>query len=280
MNAYLKVSEPSKSYKNTPLYEYDNKKIFYIDIEEALKKLIKPGDIVWAHSDISVLGKLCLFDRKQLLDSFLLSLKECVDKNGTIIMPTFTYSFCKNEIFDIENTKSTVGILSEYFRNQTGVLRSNHPIFSSAVYGKYKNEFTNIGNDSFGEDSIFAKLHKLNGKIVFLGAPFLSCTYLHYIEQKLNVPYRYLKKFTGTIKTNNKPQKNTCTFFVRKLDKNVELDTTKLEKHLLENKMMKKVNIGNGIILSVKANDLFMEVKNLLKKDINFLLKEPWNLKK
>lgn len=31
-------------------------------------------------------------------------------------MPTFTYSFCKNEIYDKLNSKSTVGVLTEYFR--------------------------------------------------------------------------------------------------------------------------------------------------------------------
>ena len=39
-------------------------------------------------------------------------------KKGTIIIPTFSYSFTKKEAFDPTNTKSEVGIFSEIFRKK------------------------------------------------------------------------------------------------------------------------------------------------------------------
>ena len=39
-------------------------------------------------------------------------------KKGTIIIPTFSYSFTKKETFDPTNTKSEVGIFSEIFRKK------------------------------------------------------------------------------------------------------------------------------------------------------------------
>ena len=125
--------------------------------------------------DIAVFGKLAVRDRKFLLDTLVDVLKECVGKNGTIIMPTFTYSFCKGEVFDVDNSKSTVGILTEHFRSLPAVKRTQQPIFSCAVYGKKQEYYLNVSKDSFGKGSIFEKLHKDNGKILFLGADFHAC---------------------------------------------------------------------------------------------------------
>ena len=131
-----------------------------------------------------------------------------------------------------------------------------------------------IDKDSFGKDSIFGKLHSNNGKLLFLGAPFLSCTFLHYIEQDYGVTYRYMKTFKGKIKAGGSVYEDACTFFVRRLDKHITLDTTRLEKYLLDKGVMKEVRVGYGRILLVEADALFKEGKKLLDEDINFFLGE------
>ncbi|HEB9887588.1 TPA: AAC(3) family N-acetyltransferase, partial [Campylobacter jejuni] len=37
--------------------------------------------------------------------------------------------FCKNEVYDKINSKTKMGALNEYFRKQTGVKRTNDPIY-------------------------------------------------------------------------------------------------------------------------------------------------------
>ncbi len=44
-------------------------------------------------------------------------------------MPTFSYSFNRYKNYDKIHTKSTMGILSEYFRTMAGI-RTDDPIFS------------------------------------------------------------------------------------------------------------------------------------------------------
>lgn len=257
------------------IYETENQKIYYSDFLHVLKNAgINKGDVVFVHSDISVFGKLCILDRALLLENLINILKESVGDEGTLIMPTFSYSFCRNEIFDVQNTKSSVGVLGEFFRKQPDIARTIHPIFSVALWGRYKNRLLNISHDSFDKDSIFGKLHRIKGKILFLGAPFRSCTYIHYIEQAHGAPYRYIKTFKGKIKNGDREYEDEYTYLVRYLDRNVILDTRKLESYLLEKKMMKEAMLGNGRILAIGAEILFKEGRGLLDKNIYFFLKE------
>lgn len=258
-----------------PLYETDEGYLYYSDFKKKLKSLgIEKGDTIFVHSDIATFGRLATKDRAYLLKSLTDVLKESVGKKGSLIMPTFTYSFCNGEIFDLEKSRSTVGVLTEYFRNQPGVKRSVQPIFSCAVCGDKAEELSCVSKDSFGEDSIFDKLRKHKGKLVFFGADFHSCTYIHYLEQSFNVPYRYIKKFKGKIKNGDNEYEDEYSFYVRDLEKNVILDTARLEEYLLEKGFMNKVSIGHGSVLLVDADTLYQEGHKLLESDINYFLRK------
>ena len=184
------------------LYYADSAPVTQKDIENALADAgIKKGDTIMVHSDIGSFGKLGTLDREFLLQSLVKSLKNTIGPDGTIIMPTFTYSFNKHEPYDIKNTKSTVGTLTEYFRKQKDVSRTAHPTHSAAIWGKHKKELLNIGKGTFDKSSIFGKFHQMNGKFVSFGVPLhMSCTFIHYIEHIHKVPYRYIKKIKGKIK--------------------------------------------------------------------------------
>lgn len=257
-----------------PLYEAGGERLYYTDFVKALKEAgVKNGDTVFVHSDISVFGRLAALDRDFLLHALTDSIRESVGERGTIIMPTFSYSFCNNELFDPAKTRSTVGVLTEHFRNEKGARRTAHPIFSVAISGKRAGEYLDIGKDSFDEDSIFGKLRLTKGRIVFFGAPFQSCTYIHHIEQMHGVPYRYMKTFKGRIKTGGAERGDECTYLVRSLDGDVILDTARLERHLIKKGVMKKTRLGGGTIMSVGAVDLFNEGCRLLDRDIRYFLK-------
>lgn len=258
-----------------PLFEAKDGYVYYNDFVNALNKLgIKKGDTIFVHSDITVFGKLALKDRNKLLKTLVDILKECVGEAGTIIMPTFTYSFCKGEDFDVEKSKSTVGILTEYFRNMPDVDRTVQPIFSCAVCGKDKEKYLDIGKDSFGTKSIFDILHKNNGKLLFFGADFHACTYIHHLEQSFKVPYRYLKTFKGTIRNGDDKYEDEVTFYVRDLKTNPVLDVSLLKKYMIQNGYMKETQIGYGKVILIDAADLYEEGKKLLNEDINYFLKK------
>ena len=268
--------EPSKSYTEKkayePLYEHDGKKIYHSHFVKALRDAgINKGDIAFVHSRVSAFGKLLAFDKNFLMQSLTDSIKDAVGKDGMIIMPTFSYSFDKNEAFDLNNTQSTVGALTEFFRKQDDVVRTSHPNHSVAIWGSNKYDLSNTGKGTFDENSIFGKLHKLNGKIIFFGAPFRSCTFIHYIEQMHKVPYRYMKKFRGKVIINGNEHDEEISFYNKY---SVFFSSfSGLEKHLLEKGIIKNVKVGAGNIMVVECKDLFKEGYKLLDKDIFFFLK-------
>ncbi|MBI3034741.1 AAC(3) family N-acetyltransferase [Candidatus Woesearchaeota archaeon] len=123
------------------LYYSNSTPITKNGIKNALLSLgVKKGDLVMVHSDIKPFGRLGTSDRDFLLQSLIDAIKESVGANGTIVMPTFTYSFFKNLPYDAKNSKSAVGVLTEYFRKQPDVGRTIHPTHCVAICGRHKNE--------------------------------------------------------------------------------------------------------------------------------------------
>jgi aminoglycoside 3-N-acetyltransferase len=258
----------------------DQKALFYSDsgavtkkdFVHALAKVgVKKGDTIMVHSSIGVFGKLAVFDRNALFQELIDSLKESVGNEGTIIMPAFSFSFAKNEPYDADNSKSTVGALTDFFRKQPGVSRTLHPNHSVGVWGKHKDELMKVGKGTFDEDSIFGKLHKLNGKLVFFGSTFGTCTYVHYIERMHGVPHRHQSKFKGKVIANGKESEEEITFYNKYNIFFVSLD--RMEKHLLESKMLKEAAVGNGKISMIGSDVLFKEGLKVLDKDPMFFLK-------
>ncbi|MBL7055950.1 aminoglycoside N(3)-acetyltransferase [Candidatus Woesearchaeota archaeon] len=257
---------------NEILYEYEGKSITKLDFVSSLKKLgVNKGDILFVHSDISVFGKLANFDRTDLFNSILDSLKEVVGEEGTLIMPTFSYSIEKNEIFDINETKSSVGILTEFFRKQENTLRSIQPNHSVSVWGKDKDKFVDVGNDSFDEHSIFGKLFQKGGKILFLGASFQTCTFIHFIEQKYHVPYRFMKEYDAKIKENGDISNKKITFNYKYFFYFTNLE--KFEESLTKEGTLIKTNLGSGKLLLVSSQKMFETGIKSLEKDTFFFLK-------
>ena len=156
---------------------------------------LRRGDTCFVHSGIRHFGSPKKLNRQRLLEAMATVFTEAVGPEGTLVFPTFTYSYCDGQIFDVDCTPTKMGVLNEYFRTRADVQRSTHPLFSVAAWGKHRDRFTSVGDDSFAANSVFGRLHDLRGKLVFFGVPFEVCTFVHYIEQAFGVPYRYLKEF-------------------------------------------------------------------------------------
>lgn len=255
------------------MYRKNDGMINSADIINAIKNVgIKEGDAVFIHSDISIFGKLINTDRHEFLSDWVNIIRQVI-KDGTVIMPTFTYSFCNDEIFDVNQSKSRVGVLTEFFRKYNGVKRTEHPIFSVAVLGE--KDYIDVSMDSFGIDSIFDKLKRHHGKILILGSSFeTSATFLHYIEQTVGVPYRYMKTFSGIIRKNGEERRMESNFYVRDLDMDIRLELNSLKSYLLEHNIAKQVFLGNGEILSIDAYELFEHGCKLIRQDKYFFVEQ------
>ena len=251
-----------------------NNEISSSDLSRIIKSSrIKNGDSIFIHSDLKSIGRLPLsVNRDKFLDLFINALKNIVGESGNILMPSFTYSYCKKEIYDPKKTPSTIGVLTEHFRKMPDVKRSQDAIFSIVASGPKADYFTTTGLDCFGENSIFEKLYYENVKLVFIGETF-DMTFIHYIEQKIGSPYRFIKEFTGQTKTNEGVKNFTFKYNVRDLEVDSSYDFEKISNFLKEQGVLKEVPFGNSRIRSVGAKDTFDLLSSKMVKDPYFLLK-------
>ena len=202
-------------------------------------------------------------------------IKEYIGEKGTIIVPTFTYSATKNEIFDPLKTPSKVGQFSEDFRNLPYTKRTFHTIFSVSFHGYYEKKIFNSSLQTcFGKESIFDLLTKLNAKLICLGCSLNELTYTHHIEEDFGVNYRYNKVFLGKYIENGKIKKINTNYFVRKLDftQSTNLNLEKLINILKYQNLLIDAPFERMPVYSCSAKNFYNYCMNNLKKNENYLI--------
>ncbi|WP_144667049.1 AAC(3) family N-acetyltransferase [Campylobacter jejuni] len=251
--------------------EHNGKKYSDKDLIDAFYQLgIKRGDILCVHTELFNFG-IPLLPKNEFLQTILDCFFEVIGKEGTLIMPTFTYSFCKNEVYDKLNSKCTVGALNEFFRKQQGVKRTNDPIFSFAVKGAHEELFLNKEQEScFDENCVYAILTRNNGKILNFGND--GCfTFIHYPEEVCQISYRYNKNFQGfIIDENGKKYEKNINYFVRK-ERMFPIEK-KIQSFLTQNKNYKQFSFGGKTISLYCCKQAFKDFLNIFNIDQNYFL--------
>lgn len=243
------------------------------DFARALKRAgVKSGDTICVQSQMYSFGR-SLLKREDFLSTIIAVLKYVIGTEGTLLMPAFSYSFCKGEAYNVQNTPSDVGILTEYFRRMPDVYRTEHPIFSFSIYGKRTEEFLSLPVSSFNEDSVYRRMTLGNDKLVFLGAP-VGYTFYYAAEEYVQVSHRFYKYFEGTIINGNKRYKQTVPYYVRDLEKRSTESERKINNYLFENGFQKKTEFGKGSITVAEADVVFAGLVDKLRYDEGFFLRD------
>lgn len=182
----------------------------------------EPGETVYVASDVGLFS----IEYGRYHDDFTPSrvielLQQRLTPDGTIIIPTFSWDFCHGLGFDYYKTQPRVGYLGKVALRTEGFKRTKHPIYSYAVWGKGKDLYTSLDNkDSWGEGSPFDLMYRDNAAwFAFCVYCSGSFTFTHYVEQALQVPYRYMKDFTGKyVDELGQASARTYSMFVHSLD--------------------------------------------------------------
>jgi len=249
--------------------------IGFRDIVSGFKELgLDRGDIVLVHSSFKSFGGV-EGGPQTVIDALL----EVLGEEGTLVMPTFNFDFCEQYnrsgkgYFDVENTPSKMGILTELVRKMPGAKRSVIPIYSVAVYGKLADKLSSVNDKNvFGKGSIFGKLHELNAKIMIIGLSYNnSWTFVHYIEQMEGCDYRYLKDFSGTIVVSGKKYEDTFSMLVRDMDKKVITNVDPMGEILEKRGAVKIKKIGQSIVKLMKAKEVYDITAAEMKKNPRIL---------
>lgn len=183
---------------------------------------------------------------------------------GNIIMPCYGED---DSFFDVKNTKSSAGVLSELLRKKTGSERSVFPKFSMVAYGK--DAFDIVKNHvnskyQFDENSPYSiATHKYNAKVLLIGlgkSPHkISVFHCASYDSRNTVPY-YSECYSNT----------KSARIVTECGESIKVYVDRLAKYQNNKKVFKKLfkkvsketKENSGLVLTVfNSNDAYNVAK-------------------
>ena len=238
---------------------------------------VSEGDSIFLHCDALVTSELEGTDINERMSVLFDGILELIGKSGTLIIPTFTYSATKGEVFDVDESPSVVGILTEYFRQRPGVCRSLNPIFSVAAIGAMAEKFKKSSiEDCFGRDSSFALIHKMNAWIFTLGCSFNRITFIHYIDQEEQVDFRYFKSFPALIAYKGETKNFKVRYLVRDINRRTDVKLDNLKLRLNTENLLKSDEIGRALLTGVRAKDFYKIAVEMIRIKSNVHIEEGY----
>ncbi|MEG0691692.1 MAG: AAC(3) family N-acetyltransferase [Oscillospiraceae bacterium] len=222
------------------------------------------SDTILVHSSLKSVGEV-ENGADGVLDAFCEYLS-----SGLLVMPGHTWSYinAENPMFDLLESPTCVGVLTELFRKRKDVYRSLHPTHSLLAYGHGAKQFV-IGQEQFATpcapDSCYGMLEKMDGKVVLVGVDFSRCTLVHCVEEVAKITGRLtdtqeqlsIKKEDGEIIAvpSYRHQNANSSYYV------------KLQPVLEDRNVLIKGKLGDADVLVCKMKDLFRICLELLKKN-------------
>ena len=236
---------------------------------------LETDDIVMIHGDAGVAAQYMDLTSERRLDYLIDQMKEYFSPAGTILIPAFSYSSTKNEVYDVNETSSAVGLFSERFRHGPDVERTRHPIFSVSTWGRFGCDFLEGSNyDCFGPGTFFDMILKRNVKLVALGCDLNNLTFVHYVEQQKDVNYRSFKTFNGNIIDGKCRIRVDTKYYVRDMALKTGCNL-KLFGEVAERKELLRIGSAGRFPLKVIGSaDFYKVAMDLLVKDEYSLIDE------
>lgn len=243
------------------------------EIHRALAAIaLAPGDWLVIHSSLAQLRLPPETAKWDLLWAMSLLARQ----GYTVLLPTFTFDFCRSGRFHFRDSAGETGLLGNWLLELPDARRTPHPIYSFAVLGPGAEEAAAASNSTtFGDDSIFALFEQRDARLAMLGCDWQSCTQIHRYEEERRVPYRFYKEFRGTADFGDGLHETTARMFVRRLDTAVENDFGPLLRQLRTTGQIRSIPFGAGRVESIGCRDLATACRALLAQDATALVRDP-----
>ena len=150
---------------------------------------IKPDDKVTIHCSLRSIGEI-ENGADGLIDAFCEYLRD-----GLFIVPTHTWDkvWRESPYYDVRSTVPDIGTLAEVAAFRKDGVRSLHPTHSVTVFGRGAAEFVR-GEEKCASPappgSCISRLYEENGKVLLVGVGHERNTYLHSVDERLQIPDR------------------------------------------------------------------------------------------
>lgn len=239
------------------------------DLVQGLRALgLKSGEVAFVHSSLRSFGHV-EGGAETVVRAFL----DVLGPEGTLTVPIFHRYFWEgpDQVWDRDHTPSRMGKISETVRTWPGALRSPHAPHPIAAVGRLAEDLTERYNCSdFAFDSPFSRLLELNAWIVLVGVDYNSCTMIHVIEERAEVPYRHWVDLVGTVVDNGVARRKSYRFLKRY--EGVRNDFLPLGAKLEEEGLVRIRTIGKSTLRCFHARDLYDVGFRALRQDPLFLV--------
>ncbi len=193
---------------------------------------------------------------------------------GLLLLPTHTWAQMGegHSVYDPAGEESCVGLLTNLFRKRPGVVRSLHPTHSMAAYGRDAAAYV-AGEENCNTPctpgGCYDRLRQAEGKILLVGVGHERNTFIHSVEEVLNVPNRLADQpvlFQVVM-----PDGSRKPVHMRKhynpMQPHISEDFVKLEQAFYETGAAKKVKFGDADCILCDAEGVFEVTRLCLAPD-------------
>lgn len=243
-----------------------------INLIQDLKNMnLKSNDTVLIHSSCKKIG----YDAEDILDTFMEYFKD-----GLLLLPAHTWATINenNPIYDPKESLPCVGILPTLFMKRKNVHRSLHPTHSILAYGNEALEYIKdeeYNNTPATPHGVYDRLREKNAKILLLGVGNERNTFIHSVEEVLNIPNRLGDKPMHLyIKVNDKLIDSYMRRHYNEKEPHISMAFPKLDKAFLALKAMEKYQFGEAKALVCDANKIFNVTRHILRKNPEIIINE------
>ncbi len=234
---------------------------------------LKHNDSLMVHSSMKSIGNV-----DGGADTVACALMEYLSE-GLLMMPTHTWAQMSAEynVFNPESEPGCVGIIPNIFLKRNGVVRSLHPTHSIAAYGAGAEDYVK------GEENCttpctpggcWERLKGINAKILLIGVNHVKNTYIHAVEEVLNVPERFTSEPTAfKIKMPDGTYKEVQMYRHYNVHTaHISESFQKLARAYEENKAARNVRFGSADCILCEADGIFEVTKRVLSHELNCLI--------
>lgn len=252
---------------------------------------LKGGETILIHSSMKAIG-VVNGGADTVLDVWMEYFK-----NGLLLLPTHTWKTVNadNPVYNPYTTPSCVGLLTNMFMKRDGVIRSLHPTHSMSGYGKNAAEYLageEYNNTPCTPGGCYDRLKEVGGKVLLVGVGHERNTYIHSVEEVLNVPNRLSdmpmelvielqeeSNNSGKLPPYNRDEgwkKHTDNKLYRKVyvrkhynakQPHISEDFVKLNQIFLDSGVVRKVKFGDADSLLCDAKGMFNIVRQVIAPD-------------
>ena len=222
---------------------------------------VRPGDLLVVHSSLKSFGRV-----EGGAETVAKAIVEAVSPGGSAFVPVFNYDV---HAFDLDQTPSVVGAVTEAFRKLPNAVRSRHPTHSWAGIGAEARMILG-GHDRthpFGEGSPLWKLWERNAWVLLIGVDHRASSMIHVAEEVAGVPYLRRVRNARVIKEDGTIEqvivrRPGCDFAFNRIDPVLRRRSGGIFETM----------VGNSKLMLMRASDVVEAAVGLLKEDPAALL--------